>query len=192
MVHGSECGGPTIRNGDQMSSPWRFPRCGRRDWLVPPEGPLLTPRLEVGSGSPRRQRAPRREVPPHGRRAAGRSGYLGVQRVPRLRRRLDRAVAVSVVRVGRLFQRLAESTRPGALRGDRPSRCVPAPCRSRRWLVLRPSVCGRVTQRRPALELISAHVRLDHAVEGASQTGRCVTVTVRSAVLVRGAEIARQ
>ena len=62
--------------------------------------------------------------------------------VPGPRRRLGRAVAVPVLRVGRMLGRLAEPARPSPLRGNRPSRRRPAVPRLTRAVVSCPSTCG--------------------------------------------------
>ena len=62
--------------------------------------------------------------------------------VPGPRRRLGRAVAVPVLRLGRLLGRLTESARPSPLRGDRPSRRRPVAPELTHDVVSRPSTCG--------------------------------------------------
>ena len=99
-------------------------------------------------------RADRRSAPVHtcGRQRRLHRTVLGrMSTVPGPRRRQGRAVAVPVLRLGRLLGRLAEPARPSPLRGDRPPRRRPASPQLAHPMVLRPRTRG--------LNPAAAHVR---------------------------------
>src|SRR5215203_2948474 len=131
---------PLINPSDDQCACWPFPEMVGREFPVRTTWIPIRPEEDLDAESESPPQADRRSTPvrTRGRQRLHRTVLDRMSTVPGPRRRLGRAVAVPVLRLGRLLGRLAEPARPSPLRGDRPPRRRPAAPRLTPALVLCP------------------------------------------------------
>ena len=135
---------PLINAGDEQCTCWPFPELTAACSLCRTRWTRTEPREDLDATSLPRPRTDRRPTPVHarGRQPLHRTVVQRVSILSSPRRQVDRAAAVPVLRLGRVFRRLTEPARQSPLRGDRPPGRRPAAARLTPAVVLRPSARG--------------------------------------------------